>query len=126
MKIIPNITIYKCDFCKKEMKRKHAMINHEYSCNENPANKKACHFCEHLEEVKKETFFENPYYHPDYNDADGEWKKVKMFRCKKFDKLMYPYSIEKRGLPNKYPCTFEEQEPMPVACESFESMQVFI
>lgn len=25
MKEINNVTIYKCDFCKKELKRKHAM-----------------------------------------------------------------------------------------------------
>lgn len=122
MKVLENITIFRCDYCFKEMKRKHSMVNHELICDKNPNNQKACHFCKNLEVIEKEVFFENPYYHPDYNDDDGEWKSVKVFRCILFDKLMYPYSIEKRGLPNKYPDTFDEQEPMPIVCESFESI----
>ncbi|MNL06451.1 hypothetical protein D3C87_1270860 [compost metagenome] len=120
MKEINNITIYKCDFCAKELKRKYAMINHELICNDNPENKKACHFCTHLEQVDKEVYFENPYYNPDYNDDDGKYETVKVFRCKKLDKFMFPYSIEKRGLSNKYPSTFDEQEPMPSKCDSFD------
>ena len=124
MKTIENVTIYKCDFCKKELKRKYAMIKHEELCNNNPKTCKACHFCEHLETIEKEVFFENRYYHPDYNDNDGEYKNVKVFRCRKLDKLMFPFSIEKRGLHKEW-STFEEQEPMPNECKDFSEMQSF-
>jgi hypothetical protein len=121
MKTIENVTIYKCDFCKKELKRKHAMINHELKCDENPANKKACHFCEHLETIEKEVCFET---HFGYGEVDYTDKIVKVFKCSKLDKLMFPFSIEKRGLHEKYD-TFEEQEPMPNKCESFEEKSSF-
>lgn len=63
MKTIENITIYKCDFCKKELKRKHAMIKHEKNCLNNPENHKAClNGCMHLERVNKEVGFDRYYY----------------------------------------------------------------
>ena len=37
-------TKYKCDHCKKELKRKSAMVNHEATCYKNPANK-SCVTC---------------------------------------------------------------------------------
>lgn len=50
MKVVENVTIYKCDFCKKEMKRKHAMEKHESECNCNPINLRPClDFCQFLE-----------------------------------------------------------------------------
>lgn len=50
MKTIENITIYKCDFCKKELKRKHAMEKHELQCNLNPINLRPClNGCGYLE-----------------------------------------------------------------------------
>ena len=121
MKILENVIIYRCDFCNKELNRKHAMINHEELCKNNPKNVKACHFCNHLETIDKEVFFENKYYHPDYNTNEGEWKVKKVFRCKKFDKLMFPFSIEKKGLHKEW-ITFEEQEPMPNQCDDFEEL----
>ncbi|SRR5215204_754301 len=120
MKTIENVTIYKCDFCQKELKRKHAMASHENLCNQNPKNSKQCHFCQHLEETEIEVYIDSRHY----ND-DGVMTKVKSFKCNKLDKLMYPYSIEKRDLPNKYPDTFEDQEPMPNKCESFEEVNYF-
>lgn len=124
MKTIENVTLYKCDFCKKELKRKHAMIKHERLCERNPENAKVCHFCEHLETIEKQVWFDNPYYHPDHTNDDGEYKKVKVFRCKKLDKLMFPFSIEKRELHKKYE-TFSEQEPMPILCEHFIELNIF-
>lgn len=120
MKTIENVTIYKCDFCTKELKRKHAMIRHEENCQSNPENSKACHFCEHLEKIDKEVWFENPYYHPDYSiSKEGDYREVKVFKCTKLDKLMYPFSIEKRELPNRFPSTYEDQGPMPKECSDF-------
>lgn len=112
MKIIKNVTIYKCEHCGKELKTKHAMIKHEYLCFKNPKNCKACHFCKHLEVVKIDVDFET-------YDGDFITKKVKSFKCTLLDKLMFPYSIERKELHKKYE-TFSEQEPMPNYCEFIE------
>lgn len=54
MKVLENITIYKCDFCKKELKRKHAMVRHEERCSGNPVNQRPCLNCQHFEMVAVE------------------------------------------------------------------------
>jgi hypothetical protein len=121
MKTIENVTIYKCDFCKKELKRKHAMIKHEELCLNNPNNHKACiNGCTHLTQAQIEVWFDNPNYNPDYsNSSEGYYKKVTVFKCSKLDKLMYPFSIEKSSALKNYPETFQDQEPMPKECEDF-------
>lgn len=113
MKTIENVTIYKCDFCSKELKRKHAMEKHEDLCNNNPKNFKACSGCKHLEKILIDAHW--LVGNPDYVDNT---KQVNVFKCNKLDKLMFPFSIEKRKLHEKYE-TFEEQEPMPNQCDSF-------
>ena len=121
MKTIENVTLYKCDYCNKELKRKHAMIKHEKTCERSPDVEKACFNCKHLDSIEKEVWFDNPYYNPDYsNSREGDYKKVNVFHCKKLDKLMFPYSIEKRDLHNRFPSTYEEQEAMPHKCFYFE------
>jgi hypothetical protein len=121
MKTIENVTIYKCDFCKKELKRKHAMVKHENLCNCNPVNFKACtQGCMFLETEKVTLYFEEGHSEDgvEYSEQEKE-----VFKCIKFDKLMYPFSIERRDLPNRYPSTFEEQEPMPKLgeCDQFST-----
>ncbi len=123
MKTIENVTIYKCDFCKKELKRKHAMSKHENLCNCNPVNFKACtNGCVFLEKEKVTLHFEVGHSEDgvEYSEQEKE-----VFKCTKFDKLMYPFSIERRDLPNKYPSTFEEQEAMPKECDSFKNNELW-
>ena len=125
MKTIQNVTIYKCDFCKKELKLKHAMIKHETQCNCNPENFKKCtQGCVFLETEEIDVDFETYY---DYENGEQNYyaKKVSVFKCKKFNKLMYPYSIEKKDLPNRFPNTYDGQEPMPKECDSFNNDQNF-
>lgn len=120
MIVLENVTIYKCDFCKKELKLKHSMVKHENLCNCNPENFKACtQGCIFLAKEKVTLYFESGYS-PDEGAMYREQEK-EVFKCTKFDKLMYPYSIERRGLPNRFPSTFEEQEAMPKECESFKN-----
>jgi len=117
MKTIENVTIYKCDFCKKELKRKHAMVNHEKLCSCNPENFKKCtQGCLYLETEKHVLYFETNYTEdgPEYSEQEKT-----VFRCSKFDKLMYPWSIERKGIAEKW-STFDEQEPMPKECDSFK------
>jgi hypothetical protein len=126
MKTIENVTIYKCDFCKKELKRKHAMENHEIKCNCNPLNSRACtNGCTFLEREIIDVDFEIRY---DYENGETQYstKQVNAFKCTKFDKLMYPFSIEKSNALEKHPETFEYQEPMPKECDSFKDDTVFL
>lgn len=120
MKVKENVTLYKCDFCSKKLFVKHAMENHEKWCGNNPENVRACSGCKFLEETTVD-------YEQNYNsfgegygvifDAGTETKTSKAFRCAKLDKLVYPLKVEKKGLVEKYPETFENQIPMPKECE---------
>lgn len=114
MFIKENRTTYHCEHCPKMLFSKSAMIKHEDTCNSNPKNNKACFGCKYLTKTEQDIWFENRW------GGEGDYKKVFVFKCTKLDKLMYPYSIEKKDLPNKYPETYEDQEVMPNNCEEFQ------
>lgn len=120
MNIKENVTVYICEHCKKKMFVKGAMERHEKWCYSNPDNFKACSACMYLEEI--EIFYDVNRDSLGHNygvihDAYTETKKAKGFHCKKLDKILYPLKVEKKGLPEKYPETFDKQEPMPKECE---------
>lgn len=118
MIIKENVTLFCCEHCKKELKRKHSMEKHEKICDKNPVNMSHCYSCKFLNGIEKEVSFE--IYFGD-GETDYVNKKVNVFHCSKFDKFMYPYSIERKGLPDRFPSTYDEQEPMPKLgmCEEF-------
>ena len=98
------------------------MINHELKCFNNPINFKACmNNCKFLERETVRLWFESPNYNNENcNTEEGEYKNISVFKCSKLNKLMYPYSIERKGLPSKYPDTFDVQEAMPKDCDDFK------
>lgn len=119
MKTIENVTIYKCDFCKKELKRKHAMEKHEIRCNKNPVNDRPClNGCKHLEQ--KEVSWESGTQN--YMTGESNYNYGKAFFCglhKKF--ILHPKVENEVGLKWVYVSDEEtEQEPMPKECESFD------
>lgn len=85
------------------------MEKHEIACYSNPENFRICSDCDHLEEIQVS-------YWVDGWDG-GREVKTKGFRCNKLDKILYPYKVEKMGLAEKYPESFDGQEPMPKQCE---------
>ena len=96
-----NITLYYCEFCKKELKRKHAMVNHESKCRNNPTNYQPCFNCKYFQE------------HVDSRNY---------YSCNKLNKQMYTINAVHKKLLEKYPESFEEQEQMPLLeCPSFET-----
>lgn len=112
MKIIENVNVYYvCEHCKRKMFRKGDMTRHEKSCKSNPDNQDACIYCLHC--VKKEVTYTG------YHDGLGFETQLKShaFKCKKLDKLMYPFKAEKYA--KKYPKSFESQERMPTQCNDF-------
>lgn len=109
MKILENITLYKCDFCPKRLIRKHAMEYHEHNCSSNPKNQSACSGCAFIVEERKDIYYSDPY---------GEGSFIsKTFKCEKLNKKMYPFKAVKMGLVDKYPETFEGEEQMPNECK---------
>lgn len=108
MIIKENITVYICQHCKKRYFKKYACEKHEVACYSNPENFRACTGCDHLDEIKNKVPFDT---------FDGEsFRTFKSFRCKVFDKILYPFKVEAKGLVEKYPFSFEDQEPMPKKC----------
>jgi len=122
MKTIENVTLYKCDFCKKELKRKHAMINHEIRCNNNPVNNRPClNCCIHSE--LKEIQYEAGY--DDYNTGESVMKTGTTFFCSLKKQLMLHPKLEYKEngkyLKNVYQNDEEvEQDWMPKECSSYE------
>lgn len=114
-----NVTIYGCDFCKKKLFVKHAMLKHEDNCLNNPKNIRPCLSCKNLERETIEVDFET------YNYREGTHYTVQekeVFKCALYDTLMFPFSIERKDLHNKYPNTYDNQEPMPKECEGFDKI----
>lgn len=120
MRVVENVTIYKCDFCKKELKRKHAMQNHENRCNNNPINNRPClNGCKHLE--KRDINWDVGKH--DYVSGEPVYHNGKAFYCalhKKF--ILHPKVENEIGL--KWVWNSEdkevEQEPMPKECKEFD------
>lgn len=103
--------VFQCDFCDKRLFRKNAMVNHEFVCSQNPINKDACLRYSFCQEIEKTLYIDHPYsgYHE---------RKVKSFKCTKFDKQMYPHKA--KMIEANYPESFENETLMPIECEHFE------
>ena len=120
MKVLNNVTIYKCDFCKKELKRKHAMIKHEEICNNNPVNKRPCLSCQNFEMVRIK--YEGIGYE---NMADS-----KTGHCMLKDILMpHPKTEYKQSVNSIDWVYFEgkeiEQVKMPEKCAEFKGFYTY-
>ena len=111
MRVKENVTLYYCSHCSKRYEKEYACVKHEHWCSSNPKNFKICgNDCQHLEEVKVE------YY--DYSDRPVN---AKGFYCKAKEINIYPLVVERKGLVEKYPETFEDAEPMPKECKLYKS-----
>lgn len=119
MKTIKNVTLYKCDFCSKELKRKHSMIKHETQCFANPENNRACfNGCQHLESKNDGSI--EIHYIAGGDFATRHENTPNYFYCNKKQIKIYTPNAEFRGLIENYPETFEDQEPMPKECEDYD------
>lgn len=105
-------TIYKCDHCGKNYFKKHAAVNHETICKNNPDNFQPClHGCKYLDREKVTIY---------YDTCRGEESfEADAFVCKKKDQLMYPLQAVK--LNEKYDLEAHDQIQMPlISCSDFE------
>jgi len=108
MKVIEKPT-YQCDFCKKRMLVKHAMIKHEENCYSNPKNQSKCSGCVHLEEIEIT-----------YTNIFDREQKSKGFKCTAKNIELYPFKCIKNGMVDNYPEQFHDKELMPTECILFE------
>lgn len=93
---------------------------HEKNCYSNPENFRICSGCGYLEEIKTTYLADVRRFGENYGVIeDVEERATNGFRCKKLDKEMYPFKAERKGLPEKYPESFEGKEPMPKTCEHY-------
>ena len=46
---------YTCDYCKKKLIRKQAMITHELRCTHSPVNQRPCLECKYLDKSSAST-----------------------------------------------------------------------
>lgn len=121
MRVVENVTLYKCDFCKKELKRKHAMESHELRCSRNPLNDRPCLNCPHLD--RKEIEFDTGI--STYHGSEPIYRKANAFYCKAKDiLLLHPKTqyLEGRNSLNWVLVDGEEvqQFDMPTTCDVYE------
>ena len=107
-------TIYKCEFCKKYLIKKHAAIKHEFNCYKNPKNHSACVGCIFIN-VEPITYLGGHDYYGERTDIKGN-----QFKCEKLNKTMYPFVLVKKGVVEKHPEQFEGQEQMPSNCKDWK------
>lgn len=108
MKVLENVTLYVCEYCKKRLILKHAMEKHEFNCSANPKNTTICSMCCFLE--VGETTVQSDYY------GEMQKQKQKTFHCKKLNKNMYPFKVVKKRLLERFPESFAGKEQMPQDC----------
>ena len=100
MKTQPNRTIYRCDHCNKLYLTAKPVARHEQYCKRNPANAHACFGCENL--AVGETI------------ANG--RRLQTFTCAAFERRLYSYVAERRGLLGLLPA---DAMRMPNECPAF-------
>ena len=123
MRIRENVTLYNCDFCNKELKRKHAMVNHELKCRDNPANYQPCFRCKYMQ--KQNDGGNEKFYVAGGEVCSDYVDSMDYYFCNKLKKKMYTINAVHKNLIEKYPETFDEQEQMPLlTCESFETNKI--
>lgn len=107
-------TVYVCEYCKKKYFRKHAAIQHEELCNSNPKNHSVCSICIHIEKIKIDVEYQNHEY------GGVDIKQATAFYCPIKNKKLYPLIVRKKKLPERFPETFDDQEPMPTECNDLK------
>lgn len=112
---LENVTLYKCEYCSKNNRRKHVIEKHEKFCPHNPNNHHKCFkYCLHLR-------MENVDSSGAPIDLSVIYKCPRVeFSCAVLGKKLHSYKAEKMGLTRKYPNDFKDTERMPLECGSYE------
>lgn len=95
------VTIYRCDFCRKYGLRKHSIERHQKYCGKNPANHHACLTCKHMVVERND-------------NRDGGYNE-KTFHCSILDEDLHSFKAEKI----QHSCLGHTQR-MPLTCEHYK------
>ena len=109
MKIIPNRTLFRCDYCTKHRLTKAAAQRHELFCRHNPNNQHKCFGCQHLVHTTAIKGI----------SETGELQRggYQYFTCARFGGPdMYTYVAERRNMVHK----LGEVCRMPLVCSGYE------
>lgn len=107
--------IYHCDFCSKKLQRKHAMVHHEMFCPKNPDNFRPCYKnCKYYERDKVAIECGDNYA------GEPQDYDVEIPFCTFHQKGLISLTAKRKGLPQKYPWTFQDQIEMPRDCKEFD------
>ena len=123
MKILENITLYKCEYCGKKYQLKHFCELHEKRCPSNPDNYMACINCENA--VKKEMIFikEVAYFSENYGVGfTDEERKINAFWCNAKNHWIYPATKCNNPILQENIIDEIKNEPMPKECNNFISI----
>lgn len=110
MEIITGVTLYKCDHCKKEYKRKNYCTKHEKRCYRNPENFRPCWACKHFGKRSVEVQISG-------SDCYGEeiFGDRNVHYCSKFQTFLQSPQTILKG--NAYDLQDLPVQYMPVKCE---------
>jgi hypothetical protein len=117
MKVIENITLYKCDYCGKKYQKKHFCEAHELKCASNPANYMACTECDHAE--KREMKYLKEIELLGYGGGvayDHEERSMQAFWCIKKEHWIYPPTKVNNPISSEDIENEIANEPMPIEC----------
>lgn len=104
--------IYKCEYCNKLYQIKKNAAYHELMCSKNPANKRPCFECKHLNKRQTVIYPDNP------TGYVSNELVLNLLHCKKKDIFIYPPKVEVKK--NMYELGDDLNEPMPKQCSDFE------
>lgn len=98
MKVLHNITLYKCEYCGKKYQRRTFGERHERYCYLNPRNDHPCFkYCEYL----------------DFYRGDTEGRPRKIYKCTAKGIDMFCYTAERKKL------NVDGLQRMPLQCEFY-------
>lgn len=115
MKTITGITLFQCDFCKKDYKRKHHCEKHENQCFKNPKNFRPCFSCHQLTKESVEVQFEGCGLYGEYAEF---FETKEILFCNHFGTFLHTPQNAIKG--NAYELS-EGNEEMPIQCAKFDS-----
>lgn len=110
MKIIENITLYKCEHCGKKYQKRFYCVEHEKVCRKNPINHRPCFSCGCLDMRTIEYGDYDP--NSDIPQATGN-----ALYCTKKEHFVYPPYVK---TPYCDDGGDDVNEPMPKECTEWE------
>lgn len=117
MLIQENVTVYKCEFCKKKYFQKPACEKHEELCFHNPINKRPCFSCDHCEKKKVTAIIDHGYMN---HQAETQ---VEILFCNHFKEGIYPPKVSEKG--NSLDLGEFDNVPMPKDCDFYKDTLTF-